>query len=286
MRKPGDTFAYGFNVTEVAAELPWIVTRDDESNTSDGTSSLVTRQPLSKTNVKSITTAKASTGQTLDVDFPAAWFESYLNLKSFDGRGMDVPDATSLARLWYNDQNLEELVLVATGASTGWHTPKVTDVSELLYNVNALETLDGTGLYLWDVSKVTNVTRAFAEMDALTEINLRTYPLATIAATDATKLADVIAGDIALEWIYVNDTSVLDGSGLRSISTRTPTDGMWVRQGSTPIEWFGNGGNLETLYASGHASYGVQAYKWDSTRRGGRWGSNPHVWWMLTREDI
>ena len=292
---------YGFNINEHNGATtnaygiygqPWRYATS--INNPNGTSDVFPVLDVA-TDITSVVTLASDAGDKLLVDSPASWFADWKALVSFDGSGMDVTNATSLANLWSGDSNLgsnhnAKVRLTTVDANgRGWTTTNVTDMSGMLRYVDDFDDLDDTGIYKWDVSNVRKLDHAFANMadrgdkkatTGLVRLDLTRFNL---VGGDVTGMVE---GDVLLEELWLSDTMVMDGSKLSTIATRTATDGMWVRDGSTPQAWFGNGGALEALYPTAGNNYGNnQHYVWDLTRLGGRWASNPWAWWYYTLEE-
>lgn len=340
-RMPGDTTSaatYGLTVTEVqdaTTDLPWISKEFDES---DSTGTITnTYHPIARTNVVNV-----STKGGIWLQNPANWFMDYTELVDFDGGGMDIPNATSIANFFKNDGKLQYF----TTKTGGWSASNLTDMSYFLYGT-ALRSLNvffhgGTGGA--DVSNIRNMSYAFANMKQLTDADGLELWLPTSSVADPLNLTGLFQGDTALEvvrglqnwvipganltdlfsgcsklhtvdihsmdmrdmtvtnmfancsalgdyakggYIRVSALTRLTDTGLQNAPNRTTKDGMWLRQGEDPIGWFGSSNQLIQLYPDGATGIGNQItspayldYSWDNTRRGGRFDSNPHAWWM------
>lgn len=135
----------------------------------------------------------------------------------------------------------------------------------------------------WPILGTMNLTGMFAGSHELATVDISYWDTTNCTVTDMFKELRSLGADTG--YLKVSGFSTLMGTSLDGISTRLANQGMWVRQETTPIEWFGNGNSLIKLYpATGkgvNEDTNVFTYSWDPTRLGGRFESNPYVWWIF-----
>ncbi|WRS29231.1 BspA family leucine-rich repeat surface protein [Actinomycetaceae bacterium MB13-C1-2] len=84
------------------------------------------------------------------------------NLKSISGlAGVDTSDATDMSQMFFGAQSLESLDL------SGWQTGQVQDMSQMFQNAAALRSLDLTG---WQTDEVRDMSRMFSYARSLESI--------------------------------------------------------------------------------------------------------------------
>ena len=229
---------------------------------------------------------------------PASWFENYYYLASFTGAAMDVSQAKSLSRMFYNARSLGTLTglvgwdlstavdlsylfyddnaLTSLDAIRSWKTPQVTTMSHMFDHASALA--DATGISDWDVSAATDLSELFLNCAALTRADFRGWDMTTAgegATRTSLNLASLFQGT-ALTEITLGTKSYLAGSYL--LELRPDANGRWRLPSDT---WFGNTTALIGRYsAAGNTLASPLTYTWDGSTIGGRFDSNPeNTWW-------
>lgn len=156
---------------------------------------------------------------------------NYLNLTTFDGSGMDVPQATSLQNFFRNDAKLTTF----TTSANRWNTSNITNISYFMYGTGivSLDGLQTAGVNGWDVSHVTDMSFAFANMTKLTDISGLANWKTTSSAASPLNMTDMMSGCTAL----------VDASPLK--------------------DWNVTGANLTNLFYNNTALTTVDIHLWD-----------------------
>lgn len=154
-------------------------------------------------------------------------------------------------------------------------------------NMVNLESFDGTFL---DVSHVTNFNGLFAGCKKLAYVKIGNWIMHD-AGRDA-DVTDMFRDCQSLYKLTVGKGVVLSqASGLsETLTNREPDKGTWIYN-----LWFGSSSDLaddytnagissaaDALYTSGSVVSTEITYTWDEGNLGGRFPSNPNVWWRYT----
>ena len=219
-----------------------------------------------------------------------AWFKDYTLLKTFDGSGIDFSQAVSLEDLFSGDAALTSVTGIGV---SGAPSAKNTSLAGTFANNTSLTEL--SSLASWDTTNVASYASLFKGDKGLTSLDLSSWNMDKVTA-DPTKVADMLAGCTGLRTLTLNDTIVLGQTGFDdSLATLTPVDGMWVyTNGDGDEQWFDTTSKLARLYDPANTTNhvgtqgmqgltGILTYKWDDTRLGGRFPSNPNAWWKYTK---
>lgn len=210
--------------TPSADDLPWLYSHFNESNSVK--EAWGTYNPTTRDSILTVTTK----GGIL-LRFPQNWFMNYLNLTTFDGSGMDVPQATSLQNFFRNDAKLTTF----TTSANRWNTSNITNISYFMYGTGivSLDGLQTAGANGWDVSHVTDMSFAFANMTKLTDISGLANWKTTSSAASPLNMTDMMSGCTAL----------VDASPLK--------------------DWNVTGANLTNLFYNNTALTTVDIHLWD-----------------------
>lgn len=210
--------------TPSADDLPWLYSHFNESNSVK--EAWGTYNPTTRDSILTVTTK----GGIL-LRFPQNWFMNYLNLTTFDGSGMDVPQATTLQNFFRNDAKLTTF----TTSAKRWNTSNITNISYFMYGtgIASLDGLQTAGANGWDVSHVTDMSFAFANMTKLTDISGLANWKTTSSAANPLNMTDMMSGCTAL----------VDASPLK--------------------DWNVTGANLTNLFYNNTALTTVDIHLWD-----------------------
>lgn len=210
--------------TPSADDLPWLYSHFNESNSVK--EAWGTYNPTTRDSILTVTTK----GGIL-LRFPQNWFMNYLNLTTFDGSGMDVPQATTLQNFFRNDAKLTTF----TTSANRWNTSNITNISYFMYGTGivSLDGLQTAGANGWDVSHVTDMSFAFANMTKLTDISGLANWKTTSSAASPLNMTDMMSGCTAL----------VDASPLK--------------------DWNVTGANLTNLFYNNTALTTVDIHLWD-----------------------
>ena len=267
--KPGDTktaIDYNNTVTETQCvttdgtetatleDLPWLYSRFNESNSV--TEKWGTYNPTTRASVITVTTK----GGIL-LRFPQNWFMNYANLITFDGSGMDVPQATSLANFFRNDAKL----VTFTTSANRWNTSNITNISYFMYGtaITSLEGLQTAGTNGWDVSHVVDMTFAFANMTKLTDISGLANWKTTSSAASPLNMTNMLSGCTALVDASPLKDWVVTGANLTNLfynnTALTTIDiHLWDMRDATVTNMFYNNRNLGNKATGGYIRLGAK----------------------------
>jgi len=239
------------------------------------------------------------------------WFDGYTLLQSFDGSGLDFSAATSMANLFRDDMALTTVTGIGTSGKPGSALTSLRYAFGSTSDTNmAIATLSDTAG--WDTSHVMDFTGTFRRVVKITALDLSGWDMrASIApASPADGVGvtygrtDMLAFCSGLRTITLSGGSagaaILTDTGFgNSLTGLGNKAGMWVltsnADGTGDELWFDTTDNLAIRYGlAGEGSAAAKAasvadlegtliYRWDGTRLGGRFPSNPNAWWKYTK---
>lgn len=214
--------------------------------------------------VKANTITAVRAAATISPTSMANWFfdaSYYDSLKSFDGANFDLSQCVSLNAFLGNLVKLTSVTNISN-----WNTRRVTDFSYAFYNLPSLAALDISG---WDMTSTVSAEEAAATNGA-------NYG----RRTQAPSVANMFYNMIELNDIALSGTSIINGTSLSVIPTRSEAkQGVWRTNKDNFNTWFGTSNNLNTRFTATGTSLAAMHYYWDSNVLAGRFTSNDAAWW-------
>ena len=164
------------------------------------------------------------------------------------------------------------------------------------------------GINAWDTHAVMNFARAFYNTPQIPRLDIRSWIMTQVPATDTAAFEDMFKGMGSantnyFESITLGPLAVLTntGFGLKLDCTpfKEPTSGYWTMGdplngdptvANPDVKWFDNTDGLVERYEIGYGSKQahlpnlayIHTYTWDSTATGGHFDSNRNVWWLVS----
>lgn len=193
--------------------------------------------------------------------------DNYLNqynskIKSLDLGGLDVSGVTSMARMFYGDNQLVRI----TGLSN-WNTAKVTDMSYMFSGTSKLSTLDS--IENWNVAKVSNMDYMFNQaFDSSCEWPL-TLNLSNWKTTSLTKISHI--------FYYAGITNLnISNWNLSKLAKQTRSQYIFSNAGTLQkskgdneeMPSFGFVLTLNDVVLPSISTYKLQKYDFNCTRSG------------------
>ena len=182
--------------------------------------------------------------------------------------------------------------------------PGCTSVAGLFEGADHLNNVKG--INGWDTHTVMNFARAFYNTPQIPRLDIRSWQMTQVPATDTAAFEDMFKGMGSantnyFESITLGPLAVLTntGFGLKTDGTpfKEPTSGYWTMGdplnadptvANPDVKWFDNTDGLVERYEIGYGSKQanlpnlayIHTYTWDSTATGGHFDSNRNVWWL------
>ena len=124
-----------------------------------------------------------------------AWFNSCVELESFDSTNLDTSECTNMQMLFKCESGADNTKLVSLDLSS-WNTSKVTDMKQMFNRCQALTNLN-VG---FDTSSVTNISQMFGNCNSLTSLDLSTFDTSSV-----TDMSSMFTGCTNLQTIYASN---------------------------------------------------------------------------------